>query len=78
MWYQEMIQDEQVILALWNSLFLAAVSTLIATILGTLAALGMERYRFGGQLAVDAILYLPIIIPDIPMAIMLLIFFNLI
>jgi spermidine/putrescine transport system permease protein len=76
-WYREMIQDEQVILALWNSLFLAVISTIISTIIGTLAALGMERYRFGGQLAVDAILYLPIIIPDIAMAIMLLLFFNL-
>jgi spermidine/putrescine transport system permease protein len=76
-WYGEMIADDQVILALWNSLFVAIVSTLIATVLGTLAALGMERYRFRGKLAVDALLYLPIIIPDIAMAIMLLLFFNL-
>ncbi len=76
-WYGEMVADDQVILALWNSLFVAIVSTLIATVLGTLAALGMERYRFRGKLAVDALLYLPIIIPDIAMAIMLLLFFNL-
>lgn len=76
-WYGEMAADEQVILALWNSLFVAIVSTVISTILGTLAALAMERYRFRGQLAMDAILYLPIIIPDIAMAIMLLLFFNL-
>jgi spermidine/putrescine transport system permease protein len=76
-WYGEMAADEQVILALWNSLFVAIVSTIISTILGTLAALAMERYRFRGQLAMDAVLYLPIIIPDIAMAIMLLLFFNL-
>jgi len=76
-WYGEMAADEQVILALWNSLFVAIVSTVISTVLGTLAALAMERYRFRGQLAMDAVLYLPIIIPDIAMAIMLLIFFNL-
>ncbi len=76
-WYQEMLQDEQIILALWNSLFVAAISTLISTILGTLAAIAMERYRFPGKLVMDAILYLPIIIPDIAMAIMLLLFFNL-
>ncbi len=75
-WYGEMLRDEQIILALWNSLFLAVVSTAISTVLGTLAALAMERYRFYGQLAMDALLYLPIIIPDIAMAIMLLLFFN--
>lgn len=75
-WYGEMIRDEQIILALWNSLFVAIVSTVISTIIGTLAAMAMERYRFPGKLAMDAVLYLPIIIPDIAMAIMLLLFFN--
>jgi spermidine/putrescine transport system permease protein len=76
-WYGEMISDSQIILALWNSLFVAIVSTVISTVFGTLAAMGMERYIFRGKLAMDAMLYLPIIIPDIAMAIMLLIFFNL-
>jgi spermidine/putrescine transport system permease protein len=76
-WYVEMIQDSQIILSLWNSLFVAIVSTVISTVLGTLAAMAMERYRFTGQLAMDAVLYLPIIIPDIAMAIMLLLFLNL-
>jgi len=76
-WYVEMIQDSQIIISLWNSLFVAVVSTVISTVLGTLAAMGMERYRFKGQLLMDAVLYLPIIIPDIAMAIMLLLFLNL-
>jgi spermidine/putrescine transport system permease protein len=71
-----MLEDSQVTSALWNSLFVAIVSTTVSTILGTLAAMAMERYRFRGQLVMDAILYLPIVIPDIAMAIMLLIFFN--
>jgi len=76
-WYGEMFNDDQVILALWNSLFVALVSTAISTVIGTLAAMAMERYRFRGKLAMDAVLYLPVVIPDIAMAIMLLIFFNL-
>jgi len=76
-WYGEMIQDELIISALWNSLFVAIVSTVIATVIGTLAALGMERHEFFGKMTMDAVLYLPIIIPDIAMAIMLLLFFNL-
>jgi spermidine/putrescine transport system permease protein len=76
-WYRALIQDDQIILALWNSLFVAVVSTFIATILGTLAALATERYEFYGKFAVNAMLYLPIIVPDIAMGIMLLAFFNL-
>jgi spermidine/putrescine transport system permease protein len=76
-WYREMITDDQIILSLWNSLFVAVVSTAISTVIGTMAAMAMERYSFRGKLIMDAVLYLPIIIPDIAMAIMLLIFFNL-
>ncbi|NOX62554.1 MAG: ABC transporter permease [Chloroflexi bacterium] len=76
-WYYAMFDDRQIILSLWNSFFLAVVSTIIATVLGTLIALGLERYSFRGKTAVDSMLYLPVIIPDIAMAIMLLIFFNL-
>ncbi len=76
-WYVAMAKDHQIILSLWNSLFVAVVSTIISVIIGTLAALAMERYRFWGKLMMDAVLYLPIIIPDIAMAIMLLIFFDL-
>jgi spermidine/putrescine transport system permease protein len=72
-----MVRDGEINLALWNSLFLAFVSMAITTVLGTLAAMAMERYWFRGKLAMDALLYLPIIIPDIAMAIMLLLFFNL-
>ena len=76
-WYRDMITDDQIILSLWNSLFVAVVSTAISTVIGTMAAMAMERYSFRGKLIMDAVLYLPIIIPDIAMAIMLLIFFNL-
>lgn len=76
-WYGELLRDQQTIIAVWNSLFVALVSTIISTIIGTLAAMAMERYTFRGKLAMDALLYLPVIIPDIAMAIMLLVFFNL-
>ncbi len=75
-WYAEMFQDSRIILSLWNSLFVAIVSTIIAVIFGTLAAMSLERYSFRGKLTMDSVLYLPIVIPDIAMAIMLLLFFN--
>ncbi len=74
-WYAELWQDENVINAVKMSIWVALWSTIISTILGTLAALALERFRFRGKLTFDAILYLPIIIPDIVMALSTLLFF---
>jgi spermidine/putrescine transport system permease protein len=76
-WYRALYQDEAVIDALMVSLWVAVWSTLISTILGTLVALALERHRFRGRLALDAGLYLPVIIPDIVMALSTLLFFVL-
>jgi len=76
-WYGELFRDAAMMAALKNSLIVAVASTLISTLFGTMAALVMERYQFGGKLAMDALLYLPIIIPEIAMAVMLLLFFVL-
>ncbi|MGB7860134.1 MAG: ABC transporter permease [Acidimicrobiia bacterium] len=74
-WYREMFQDEAVMSALRNSLIVALLSTIVSTIVGTLLAIALERYRFKGRGALDGLAYLPIIIPDVTMAVMLLIFF---
>jgi spermidine/putrescine transport system permease protein len=74
-WYGEMFQNQAVMSALRNSITVALISTAVATVLGTAAALALERYRFRGQRAYDSLLYLPIIIPDVTMAVMLLLFF---
>lgn len=76
-WYTRLFQDEAIMSALKNSLIVATISTLISTVLGTMVAIAMERYSFGAKLPLDALLFLPIIIPDIAMAVMLLAFFVL-
>ncbi len=74
-WYREMFQDDRVMGALRHSLIVAVIATLISTILGTMLAIALERYRFRGRGTLDGVSYLPIIIPDVTMAVMLLIFF---
>lgn len=74
-WYREMLENEAVLRALRNSLVVAVISTVVATALGTMAALALERYRWRGRRAFDALQYLPIIIPDVTMAVMMLLFF---
>ncbi len=77
-WYGELAQNQRIIDAVYNTLVVAIISTVIATIIGTMTALAMERYNFFGKLAFDAVLYLPIIIPEIVMALSLILFFVLI
>ena len=74
-WYAELFQDEAIAKALWVSLWVALWSTIFSTILGTLAALSLERFRYRGRTTFDAVLYLPVIIPDIVMALSTLLFF---
>lgn len=64
--------------SLQNSLIIAIIATLIATFLGTLIALALERFRFPGSKLLEAMLFLPIIIPEITQGVSLLVFFSLI
>lgn len=77
-WYEVLIHDARIIDAVKNTLVVAIISTIISTVLGTMAALVMEREDFRGKLGIDAVLYLPIIIPDVVMALSLILFFVLI
>ncbi len=76
-WYVDLFHNQAIGAALKNSLIVALTSTAISTVFGTMVALVMERYDFWGKLPFDALLYLPIIIPDVAMAVMLLMFFVL-
>lgn len=77
-WYVAMMNNDAVLGAFWNSLIVAFISTIIATILGTMTAMAMERFHFKFKRTYDGVLYLPVIIPDIVMGIALLAFFSLI
>jgi spermidine/putrescine transport system permease protein len=74
-WYGELFNNRAIGNAFRVSMWVAFWSTIFSTILGTLAALVLERYRFRGRLTFDGVLYLPIIIPDIVMALSTLLFF---
>ena len=74
-WYAEALGNTQIVSALRVSLIVAISSTIVSTVLGTAVALALDRYRFKGRRALDGTVYLPIVIPDITMAVMLLVFF---
>ena len=74
-WYGKLAGNPKILASAWNSVIVASISTLIATVLGTLLALGVERAR--PSAARDALLFAPMIVPDIVLAIALLSFFTL-
>ncbi len=75
-WYEQFANSQPTKDALWTSLKIAVASTLVSVVLGTLGALALERFTFRGKQVFDALLYLPIIIPDVTMAVMMLLFFS--
>ena len=77
-WYDKLFSNYAIGQALKNSLIVTTTSTAIATVIGTMVAVAMERFGFRAKSAVDGVLFMPIIIPDIAMAIMLLAFFVLV
>ncbi len=74
-WYAALLGHARIHGYVTNSLIIATSSTLIATILGTLLALGIHRYRFFGRGGLLFLLYVPVVIPDIVMGVSLLLFF---
>lgn len=74
-WYGEFWNNNQLTNSISVSLQVAAISTVVSVVLGTLSALALERFTFRGKRVFDALLYLPIIIPDVTMGIMMLVFF---
>ena len=74
-WYGEALTNDVIVSAVRVSLIVALVSTVVSVVLGTAVALALDRYRFRGRRALDGTVYLPIVIPDITMAVMLLVFF---
>jgi spermidine/putrescine transport system permease protein len=74
-WYARLLDNTQVLGALRNSLLVALVATALATAIGTAAALAFHRHRFRRQGALDGLVTLPIVIPEIVMASSLLLLF---
>lgn len=77
-WYVRLFNNDRLMGSALNTLYVAFISTLVSTVLGTLLALALERYRFRGRTGVDAVLYLPIIMPEIVVGIAMLAFSALI
>ncbi|MFN3659029.1 MAG: ABC transporter permease [Pseudolabrys sp.] len=75
-WYRELLHDEAMLQALWQSLRVAALSASAATVLGTLAAVALvRRGRFRGRLLFSGMVYAPLVMPEVITGLSLLLLF---
>ena len=74
-WYRKLLDDRQLLQALRNSLVVGFVATAFSTVIGTAAALAFHRWRFRRQGAMDALVTVPIVVPEIVLASSLLLLF---
>jgi spermidine/putrescine transport system permease protein len=75
-WYCELAKNRDVAEAARNTLTIAFTATIISTIIGTMAALALQRYNFKIKSFSQLVLYIPIIIPEIVMGIGILTLFS--
>ena len=74
-WYQDLLENTDLLEAAYNSLVVAISSASVATCIGTLAAVALFRYNFRGKYLVNGMLFIVMMSPDIIMAISLLTLF---
>lgn len=75
-YYVRAAENDALIEAFFNSLTIAAVATLVSTILGGMVALALFRFRFPGRAAYEGFSALPIVIPEICMGVSMMVFFT--
>jgi putative spermidine/putrescine transport system permease protein len=74
-WYQNLFGSEEWIRAAKNSFIIAPAATLIATVLGTLAAVGLNKANFRGKGLLMAVLISPMVVPVVVVGVGMYIFF---
>jgi putrescine transport system permease protein len=75
-WYAALLDDRDMLEAAANSLGIALVSAALATVLGTMAALALARFgRFRGRLPLSAMVYAPLVMPEVITGLSLLLLF---
>lgn len=74
-WYQALLVSDDWIRAARNSFIVAPSATVIATVLGTLAAIGLHRSKFWGKGLLMAVLISPMIVPLVVVGVGIYLFF---
>ena len=75
-WYERMFNDRNMMQAIWYTFVIAILATIISTIVGTIASIGLSKSRKALQLAIEQVNNLSVMNPEIVTAIGLLMLFS--
>ncbi|MBL9035454.1 MAG: ABC transporter permease [Rhodospirillaceae bacterium] len=75
-WYHKLFANDSILEAFQTSVILAFGSSLIATVLGVMAAIALVRYSFKGKNAISTLISLPLLVPEVVLGVALLIFLK--
>ena len=75
-WFIRLWENDAIVRAFRVSILLGALTSAISTIIGILASLALVRYRFPGKNAVTTLLIAPLLIPEVVLAVALLLFLR--
>ncbi len=75
-WYGKLWENTTLIDAMKNSLIIAAATTVVSVVLGTIGAWLLYRYKYPGLSVLSTLIFIPMVIPEVIMGVSLLIFFT--
>ena len=75
-WYVQLFRDDNIMNALWNTVIIAVLASVFATILGTAAAIGISNFKGKKRMLIQNASNIPIISPDIVMGVSLMLLFT--
>lgn len=70
-WYEQLFQNGPLIAAFKNSMIVASITTVLSTLLGTIGAWMLYRYRFPAQRMVGLLIFIPMVMPEVLMGVSL-------
>lgn len=74
-WYGALLSNRVLLTAFQNSLIVASLTTALSTVLGTLGAWMLHRYRFPYRQALGILIFIPMVMPEVLMGVGLLVLF---
>ena len=75
-WYAKLFTDRKIMASTWNSAVVAAVSTSLSVVMGTLAVVARGRSEDVATRLKDSLFYIPLLVPELMLAVGFLLFFG--
>lgn len=75
-WFVELAHDDSIVRAFHTSLMLGAAAAALSTLFGVAGSMALVRYQFPGKQAISTLLIAPILVPEVVLAVALLLFMR--